>query len=72
MHAEDTGEGRAGRARAARHHVLAMAHTVLEDTPERIVVRRWLCGTIATWRRIGQGREQMFELADESAPAGSR
>lgn len=69
---DDTGTGRPGRARAARHQVHAQAHTVLEDGPERIVIRRWLCGTVATWRRIGTGREQMFELCDENDAAEMR
>lgn len=62
----DTGSGTPGRARASKAQVIGMAHTVLEDSPERLVIRRWLCGSVATWRKVGTGRDAFYELTEET------
>lgn len=56
---------RPGRARASRAQVIAQSHSVVAEEPDKLVVRRWLCGTIATWRKVGTGRDAVFELVDE-------
>jgi hypothetical protein len=57
-----SGVGTPGRATARRDQVLAMTPRVLEDAPERIVVRRWFSDEVSVWRRIGGNKSDLYEL----------
>lgn len=59
-----SGVGTMGRARARRDQVLAMTPQVLEDTGERLVVRRWFSTEVSVWHRVGLPKEQLYELRD--------
>ena len=57
-----SGVGTPGRATARRDQVRGMSPVVLEDTPERIVVRRWFSDEVCVWRRIGGNKSDLYEL----------
>lgn len=54
--------GTAGRAQARRDQVIAMTPRVIEQTEDRLVVRRWFSDEVCTWRRIGDRKSDLFEL----------
>lgn len=57
-----SGIGVEGRARARRDQVLGMTPRVLEDTAERLVVRRWFSDEVSVWRRVGGAKSDLYEL----------
>lgn len=65
-----SGIGTAGRARARRDQVLGMSPVVLEETDERIVVRRWFSDEVSVWRRVGAKKDDLFELEPQDADRG--
>lgn len=62
--------GTVGRARARRDQVLAMTPRVIEETDERIVVRRWFSDEVSVWRRVGTKKDDLFELEPQDADRG--
>jgi hypothetical protein len=57
-----SGIGTVGRARARRDQVIGMSPVVLEDSDERLVVRRWFSPEVCVWARIGGGKSDLYEL----------
>ncbi len=41
-----------------------MAHTVIEDGDDVIRVRVWMENRIDTWRKVGVGRDAVWEKQD--------
>ena len=62
LYALDSVLGTVGRARARRDQVLGMSPTVVEDTEDRLVVRRWFSDEICVWARIGGLKSDLYEL----------
>jgi|688.fasta_scaffold296105_2 hypothetical protein len=61
-------EGRPGRARARRDQILDSSHSVVSETDERLVVRRWMTDKLAIWKKIETGPRGLWELIDDSCP----
>lgn len=60
------GFGSAGRAKARRDQILEMSHSVVTETDDTLVVRRWFSDEVWTWRRIENGPKGLWELLDDS------
>ncbi len=59
-----SGIGTTGRARARRHQVLAMSHSVVRETDDELAVRRWFSDEVSVWKRLGTKKDDLFELSD--------
>lgn len=62
LYALDSVLGTPGRARARRDQVIGMSPVVLEDTEDRLVVRRWFSDEVCVWARVGGTKSDVFEL----------
>lgn len=66
------GFGSAGRARARRDQILDSSHSVVTETDDTLVVRRWMSDEIQTWKRLGIGPKGLWELCDDPGTGNER
>ena len=66
---EPGSEGRPGRARARRDQILDSCHSIVTETDDQLVVRRWMTDKLAIWKKIETGPRGLWELIDDSGTA---
>lgn len=66
------GFGSAGRARARRDQILESSHSVVSETDDTLIVRRWMTDEIAVWKKIESGPKGLWELRDDPGTGDKR